>query len=396
MVMNRIRLIGFAVLCCVCAEVSAKGRPMRPFEMQHKVRVIENVKTVGLLIDAHPFREDLNAVLVAGFLNDGRLQVVGADDLQDRAEQLGVTLESLPSRSDSQLVSGLLGERGVLLRLRILNDSRQRFRRGFFPRNQALTRMTYQVRAEIQVLKTGKRFDPQFIEVVHEVTDSELKGTPRGAVAQAIRERSLQALFREVLGLFLPVTERVSVYFFNDKKCNMRVMAEHIEQGDMAHALDVGLQAAADLEAFGEVKVVDQSRLHFNIGALYLFERRFDKALYHLERAFELEPIDDGLAVLLLARRAATHEASTAARLEEDRDQLLSQLRRLKGWRKDGLIDVEEYREQRMSVLQGYQTEAGLTMAERLAKARALYEEKLISEKEYKLLKNKIFESVDH
>ncbi len=387
--------IGWLVLWVCLPLVAGKGRPIRTMELQHPVRAVDNVKTVAFLIEDHELREGLDTALVAGFLNDGRVQVVGHHDLQRQIQTKELVLDQLPARAESQVLNGILGERAVLLHLRILKQHRQRFRRGFFPANQALTRITYQAAAQIQILKTGKRLEPQFIEVFHEVPDSALKGTPREKVQQVIRERSLLAFYQEVAALFLPVTERVEILFHNDKAVRMREMAERINHNDTAQALDIGLQAAAAGDDFGEIGTEDQSKLHFNIGGLYLLERRFDKAVFHLERAHELHNLTEGLAVLLSARRAAAYFDREPFHLEEDRERLLNLLRRLKHWRKEQLIDEEEYRRQRITALEGYRFDTNLPMAERLVKARSLYQEKLVSEKEYKLLKNKILESAE-
>ncbi len=180
-------------------------------------------------------------------------------------------------------------------------DSKDRRRRTFISRTQAF------VRGSIRSvdLATGRIFAAQVLEanpIVENKSDD--RCCPEYPEEFAVLDGAMAQVVRRAEQMYLPWTEVVKLYYFDDNDCGLKNAFNRHKVGDIEGALDLSLENLRQCKALPKSNVKALAHAYHNVGMGYFSLGQHGKALEYLEESQRLRPGDISSEAVAECRRA--------------------------------------------------------------------------------------------
>jgi plasmid maintenance system antidote protein VapI len=181
-------------------------------------------------------------------------------------------------------------------------DSKERVHRTYISRTQAF------VRGSIRSvdLATSRIFAAQVFEanpiVENKIDDRCCAEYPEEF---AVVDSAMADVVRQAERMYLPWTEVVQLYYFDDKDCGLNNAFNRHKAGDIAGALDLSLVNLEQCKALAKPNQKALAHANHNVGMGYFSLGQHGKALAYLEESQRLRPGDIAAEAVAACRRAA-------------------------------------------------------------------------------------------
>ena len=147
------------------------------------------------------------------------------------------------------------------------------------------------VRGALQAeeLSTGRVFTTIPLDMDPAVSNHSTEKQPEFPSASAARDAAVLQAAQTVSQALLPWTETRSVYFFNDKECNLSDAYKLFKSGDIAGALKLAQDSVEPCKTWPKAKDTNQAHVLFDIGVAQLALGRPQEALDTLQQSEQVK-----------------------------------------------------------------------------------------------------------
>jgi len=133
-------------------------------------------------------------------------------------------------------------------------------------------------------------------------------GQPEFPSEYDLQDQAIGEVVSSASRMFFPWPETLTVYYYDDKDCNMRAAYMKLKGGDKEGALKQSLENLEQCKTDPKAKQKHVGRAYYNVGVSYFLLNEFDKALEALDEAYKLYPyniVSDALAACQRAKQEA-------------------------------------------------------------------------------------------
>lgn len=242
------------------------------------------------------------------------------------------------------------------------------------------------VRGSMQTvdLATGRIFSASPLEITLPVTNSSDQGIPEFPSTQLIMDRVIESAAQEASRYYVDWREQRTVYFYNDKECNLIAAYAALKNHNYAEVVRQSEENVATCSSSSNVKQDKRANAFYNAGIAYLLINEHAKALSYLTQAA-------GLRDTAITREAIA-EASRSAGLAAASQRVVEQTERFE----QALSAGRSVSNQGVQQVPG-KAPAGKATADledRLRKLEGLFKQGVITKEEYEAKKTELLKEL--
>jgi len=179
-------------------------------------------------------------------------------------------------------------------------DSKGNITRTYISRTQAFVRGS--VRSVD--LATGRVFAAKVLEANPLVENTSTQGQPEFMDEFALFDRANADIVGQATRLFLPWTEVVQVYYFDDKDCGLKLAFTRVKAGDFRGSLQQSLSNLEQCKVLAKPNIKALSHAYHNVGMDYFMTGDNQKALEYLNIAQQTKSADIFVEAMAEIRKA--------------------------------------------------------------------------------------------
>jgi tetratricopeptide (TPR) repeat protein len=335
--------------------------------------------------------EFVNA-LIEDFLDQG-IEVIDRHHLQRILEEHDFALSHYVDRNTAVELGQILGPSALVLVdvTRCATELSSSYKD--YPTNDGSQRHYYATvrgyfKASVQIadLQTGRIFRARTVSAEAQLRNESESGYPEYPSEFAVRDDFLRDARLQVFRLLFPWTEKKTLTFFNDDRCNLKDAYRLLKIGDIQGTAARSLQNLEQCKSDRKAKTKNLAHAYYNVGMTHMIQGQHEEALPYFQQGYQIKPgsifqeaMDECQRARQLAEElqeyetameiameneAAPEESNLSERSEPPSSQILEasstssrsiedRLVKLRNLLDKGLITESEYQEKRAEILEG-------------------------------------------
>ena len=159
---------------------------------------------------------------------------------------------------------------------------------GEVPVYYARTRVNLRGSIQAVDLATGRIFGSQPFEFSPERTNESDQGYPDPPAEFDIQKMAFQSVVSEIHQMFLPWTEPLTLYYYDNKDHDLNQAYQAMKAGNLDLAFDLSKKNLESCKSDAHIKDKLKSHAYYNMGMSYLLREEYDKAMEFFQEAAKL------------------------------------------------------------------------------------------------------------
>lgn len=141
-------------------------------------------------------------------------------------------------------------------------------------------------------MTTGRIFASQVLEYSPSFDNKSYDGWPDPPSEYEVKERAFEYLTYDVHKMFFPWTEPTSLYFFNDRKGDLKKAFKELKSGDINEAFKLSKTNLENCKNSNRTKEKTLAHAYYNLGMMHFIKNDYDNAIKQFTEAQKLRPGD--------------------------------------------------------------------------------------------------------
>ena len=265
---------------------------------------------LGLIIDKVAFNtatgncsDQIIDALISDFVNNG-VEVIDRNNLENILSEHDLNLSGYVDRSSAVSIGKIIGP-SALLTVKVLRCKTEikdnlyvdeKKYNGETKSNYVvrayIARTTVHLKASIQTtdLTTGRIFSARVLEYSPSFENKSYKGRPEAPSEFEVQETAFKYLTSDVHKMFFSWTENTALYFFDDKKGNLKAAFKALKVGNNAQAFELSQKNLEFCKNSTDIKDKILAHAYYNLGMMYFIQNDYDKAIEYFQESQKIRP----------------------------------------------------------------------------------------------------------
>jgi len=154
------------------------------------------------------------------------------------------------------------------------------------------TRAFFKASLQTVDLTTGRIFAAQTFDYSPVKSNESTEGYPEAPSEYDVQDMAFQSMVNYVHKMFLPWSERTTLYFYDDKNFNLKAAYNALRAGNLEMAFNLSLENLEACRNSTEKNEKVLAHAYYNLGMLYMLRDEHDKALECFQETAKLRPGD--------------------------------------------------------------------------------------------------------
>lgn len=273
---------------------------------------IEHPPGLGIKIDKVAFNsisgkcaDEVVDLLISDFVNN-EVEVIDRSNLNAILNEHDLNASGYVDKNKAVSIGKIIGP-SALISLKVLRckteikdnlySTEKKYNsktKSYYTVKAYISRTTVYLKASIQTtdLTTGRIFASRVLEYSPSFDNKSYDGWPEAPSEYEVQERAFEYLTYDVHKMFFPWTESTDLYFFNDRKGDLKKAFKMLKAGDIDESFELSKTNLDNCKNSSGTKEKTLAHAYYNLGMMYFIQNDYDNAIENFTEARKLRPGD--------------------------------------------------------------------------------------------------------